>query len=156
LLLCTTIRHLYRSKRLINIVNRLGHCVTYDFCLEHENALLKAIEGASTSLTPQIITGENNVVFHCEWDNLNQITTNIHGVNMINHTGGIMIQEVKCELDTVQSRNLPIYQRNQTRSFKLDTPASLTPVQIHKKVGPKLPVPPTISHMVFGQTDRKQ
>lgn len=95
ILLCTTVRHLYRSKQLTTILSRLGHCETYDFGLEIETALAKALDEVSTTLTPQIVTGEGNEVFHLEWDNLNKITTNIHGSNVVNSTGGIMIQEVK-------------------------------------------------------------
>ena len=87
-------RHLYRSKQLTTILSRLGLCETYDFGLELETALAKAPDEVSTSLTPQVITGEGNKVFHFEWDNMNKITTNIPGSNVVNSTGGIMIQEV--------------------------------------------------------------
>ena len=88
-------RHLYRSRQLTTILNRLGHCESYDFRLELETALANALDDVLTSLTPQIITCEGNNVFHLEWDNLNKITTNIHGSNVVNSTGGIMIREVK-------------------------------------------------------------
>ena len=88
-------RHLYQSKQLTTILSKLGHCETYDFGLEIETALAMALDEVSTTLTPQIVTGESNKVFHLEWDNLNKITTNIHGSNVVKSTGGIMIQEVK-------------------------------------------------------------
>ncbi|EDO31951.1 predicted protein [Nematostella vectensis] len=44
ILLCTTIRHLYRSKQLTTIISRLGHCETYDFGLELETAVAKALD----------------------------------------------------------------------------------------------------------------
>ena len=118
---CIAIRHLYRNQQLINILNRLGHCETYKFGLQHETAVAKALGDASTSFTPQIVTGDDNDVFHCEWDNLNKITTNVHASNMINHPGGIMIQEVKIGYDIEQrrqSRILPINQRYQISTFK--------------------------------------
>ncbi|KAI4816802.1 hypothetical protein KUCAC02_009108 [Chaenocephalus aceratus] len=87
--------HLYRSKQLTTILSRLGHSETYDFSMELETAMAKAFDEMSTNLTPQIITGEGNTVFHSEWDNLNRITTNVHGSDVVNSTGGIMIQEVK-------------------------------------------------------------
>ncbi|KAI4815748.1 hypothetical protein KUCAC02_005875 [Chaenocephalus aceratus] len=95
ILLCATLRHLYRSKQLTTILSRLGHSETYDFSMELETAMAKAFDEMSTNLTPQIITGEGNTVFHSEWDNLNRITTNVHGSNVVNSAGGIMIQEVK-------------------------------------------------------------
>ena len=82
-LLCITIRHLYRNQQLINVLNRMEHCETYKFGLQSENAIAKALADASTSLTPQIVTSEETDVFHCEWDNFNKITTNVHVNNMI-------------------------------------------------------------------------
>lgn len=76
-----------RSKQLIKILYRLGHSKTYDFGLEMETALAKALDEVSTYLMPQIVTGEGKVVFHCEWDNLNKITTNVHGSNIDNSAG---------------------------------------------------------------------
>ena len=58
ILLCTTVRHLYRSKLLTIILARLGHCETYDFGLELETAIAKALDEVSTTLTPQIIKGK--------------------------------------------------------------------------------------------------
>ena len=52
-----------------------------------------ALEDVLSLVTSQIVIGENNEVFHMEWDNLNNVTTNIHGNNVVNHTGGIMIQK---------------------------------------------------------------
>ena len=57
-----------------------------------------------------------------EWDNLNVLTTSIHGSNVVNSTGGIMIQEIKPATDVnnvIPKRCLPLYKRNNTRSLKL-------------------------------------
>ena len=40
ILLSTTVRHLYRSRKLTTILNRLGHCESYDFTLELETAMV--------------------------------------------------------------------------------------------------------------------
>ena len=40
---------------------------------------------------PQIVTGEGNIGFHCEWDNLNRTTANVHGNTIVNSSGGIML-----------------------------------------------------------------
>ena len=109
-------RHLYQSKQLTTILSKLGHCETYDFGLEIETAL----DEVSTTLPPQIVTGEGNKVFHLEWDNLNKITTNIHGSNVVNSTGGIMIQEVKPR-------------------FAVSKPETLAPLHIYNRVGPIFP-----------------
>ena len=140
ILLCSTIRHLYRSKQLTNILHRLGHCESYDFGLEVETALAEAIGNVSSSLTPQIATGEDNEVFHVEWDNLNKITTNVHGSNVVNSTGGIMIQEVKPNTDIAdKDRTLSLKQRNKTHCLEVGTPPTLPPFHIYGRVGPKFP-----------------
>ena len=150
-LLCITIRHLYCNKQLINILNRLGHCETYKFGLWYENAVAKALANASTSLTPQIVTGEDNDAFHCERNNRDKITTNVHGSNMINHTDGIMIQEVKIRYDIEQrrqSRTLPIYQCSKASSFKTNKPEFLPRVHIFKNVGPRF-----VENTIFKPTE---
>ena len=93
--LCVTVRHLFRRRQLITILHRLGHSESYDFGLELETALAKVLDEVSTYQTPQIVTGEGNLIFHCEWDNLNKTTTNVYGSNIVNSAGGIMVQEVK-------------------------------------------------------------
>ena len=106
--------------------------------MELETALAKALDEVSTSLTPQIITGEGNEVFHLEWDNMNKITTNIHGSNVVNSTGGIMIQEVKPGFDANgKDQKLPSYERSMACSLKVDTPETLAPIHIYNRVGPK-------------------
>ncbi|KAG1651612.1 hypothetical protein GQR58_026883 [Nymphon striatum] len=140
ILLCSTIRHLYRSIQLTNILHRLGHWESYYFGLEVETALAEAIDEVSSSLTPQITTGEDNEVFHVEWDNLNKITTNVHGSNVVNSTGGIMIQEVKPNTDIAdKDRTLPLKQRNKTRCLGDGTPLTMPLFHIYGRVGPKFP-----------------
>ena len=87
-------------------------------------------------LTPQIIKREGNVVFHCEWDNLNKITTNLLGSSIVNSAGGIMLQEVRPGFDNVCARTLPVYRKSNQRSHSVDTPA--TPLNFNRIV-PNLP-----------------
>ena len=97
--------------------------------------MAKALEEVSTHLTPQIITGEDNVVFHMEWDNMNKLTTNIHGNNVVNSTGGIMIQEVKSDVDpSSRARTFPVYDRSKTRSLKSDVPEKLAEFNLYSRV----------------------
>ena len=140
ILLCSTVCHLYRSKQLTNILHRLGHSKSYDFGLEVETALAEAIGDVSSFLTPQIATGEDNDVFFVEWDNLNKITTNVHGSNVVNSTGGIMIQEVKPKTDIAdKDRTAPLTQRNKTGCLEVGTPATFSPFHIYGRVRPKFP-----------------
>ena len=134
-LVCVTVRHLFRSKQLNLILNRLGHSESYEFGLELETAQAKALDEASTHLTPQIVTGEGNSVFHCEWDNLNKTTTNVHGSSIVNSAGGIMLQEVKPGFETSKTRTLPTIDKSHKRSLKMDTPETLPPLHF-TRVGP--------------------
>lgn len=108
---------MYRSKLLTTILARLGHSQTYDFGLELETAIAKA-------LTPHIVKGTGNEVFHFEWDNMNKITTNIHGSNVINSTAA-----------------LSVYKRNTIRALtaRAHPPETQATVHIYNRAGPKLP-----------------
>ena len=77
--------------QLTTILYRRGHSKCYDFGLELETVLAKAQVEVSTYLMPQIMTGESNIVFHCESDTLNRTTANAHGNNIVNIAGGIML-----------------------------------------------------------------
>ena len=97
------------------ILHRLGHSEIYDFALETAQA--KALDEASTYLTPQIVTGEGNAVFHGEWDNLNKTTTNVHGSHIVNSAGGIMLQEVMPGFESSKVRTLPTIDKSKQRSL---------------------------------------
>ena len=118
--------------------------------------MAKALDEVSTYLTPQIIRGEGNEVFHLEWDNLNKVTTNVHGSNVVNSTGGIMIQETKPGIEHNQERTMPLFDRSKTRSLNTETPETLPPVHLYTKVGPKFPdgavftPPEEITHVYEG------
>ena len=43
-LLCMTLRHLFRSAELTNLINRYGHSENYSFSLELESALAKVLQ----------------------------------------------------------------------------------------------------------------
>jgi len=62
------------------------------------------------------VTGEGNVVFHCEWDNLIKTTTSLHGSNIVNSAGGIMVQDVMPGFEILKVRTLPIIDKSQERT----------------------------------------
>ena len=157
ILICTTIRHLYRSKQLTMILNRLCHCESYQFGIELETAMAKALEETSTYLTPQIVTGDSNEVFHSEWDNLNKILTNVTGSNIVNSAAGIMLQESGSEIGSTSSeRTLPTFKRNKERSLKVDTPQILAPMTIYNRVGPSFPENAVFSPPTDNDTEFKK
>ena len=139
ILICTTIRHLYRSKQLTTILSRLGHCETDDFGRELETAMAIALDNTSTYLTPQIVKGDDNMVLHGEWDNLNKILTNVTGSNVVNSAAGIMLQERRQGASSSTERTIPKLSRTGDRSLKVDTPNVLAPLTIYNRTGPKFP-----------------
>ncbi|KAI4813039.1 hypothetical protein KUCAC02_024393 [Chaenocephalus aceratus] len=108
ILLCVTVRHLFRSKQLTTILHRLGHSESYGFGLELETALAKVLDKVSSYRTPAIVIGEGNMVFHCEWDNLNKTRPSVHSSNIVNSAGGIMVQVVKPGFESNKVRMLPV------------------------------------------------
>lgn len=88
---------------------------------------------------------------------MNKITTNIHGSNVVNSTGGIMIQEVKLGFDASNNgRTLPIKKRRQTRSLKVKTPENPAPIHKYSRIGPKFPkravfTPPIVNRKVYSR-----
>ena len=79
---------------MITILNRLGHCDNYTAVLELENALAEALEKASTVVTPSIVRGVCNILFHSVWDNFDQLLASIRGLASIHIATGMMAQEV--------------------------------------------------------------
>ena len=60
---------------------------------------------------PQIVTGEGNVGFPCEWDNLNRTTTSVYDHTIVNSSDGIMLTN---KLSIVQ-----VIDKNKLRWFGL-------------------------------------
>ena len=100
--------------------------------------MAKAIDEADTYLTPQIVTGKDNLVFHSEWDNLNKILTNVTGSNVVNSAAG-MLQEQKKETTCSAKQPRPMLDRSKERSLKLERPTVLPPKVIYKRAGPAFP-----------------
>ena len=82
---------------------------------ELETAMAKALDEELTLFTPQICKGERNVLFHSEWDNLNKILTNVHGSNVVNSTGGIMVQETAFGYEPTTDCTLSTYRITQSQ-----------------------------------------
>ena len=90
-------------------------------------------------MTLQIVIGIGNALFHSEWDNLSKIMTNVHGFNVVNSAGEIIIQETTPGYDVTQhEKSLPLYDRSKVRILKVDIPKSLPPLHIYTRVGPKI------------------
>ena len=58
---------------------------------------------------PEIVTGEGNIGFHCEWYNLNRTTTNVHGNTIVNSSGGIMPINMLPVVQAINKNNVRCY-----------------------------------------------
>ena len=95
-LICLTLRHLFRNEKLITFLNRMGHTESYSFSLELETALAKAVAETSSLLSTQIVCfPDAPSVFHSEFDNLDQLLNNLTGMDSIHTAHGIMLQGTK-------------------------------------------------------------
>ena len=74
-------------------------------------------------MMPQIVTGEGNIGFHCEWDNLNRTTTNVHGNTIVNSSDGIRLGNmlpIVQAIDTNKLRWCGLITRREEESMSYD------------------------------------
>lgn len=123
ILVCMTLRHLFRSAQLSTLMNRLGHAESYSFSLELETALAEALHEASSLLTPEIIRNPTSGVFHSDFDNFDQFVNDLSGSGSVHTAHGIMLQDVPPGA-SVETNDpvLPSAPKTKARSLK---PASL-------------------------------
>lgn len=143
ILLCMTLRHLYRSEKLITLLNRMGHCESYSFSLELETAIAEAIEETSTLLSSQIIRQpEAPAVFHSEFDNFDQLLNDLTGMGSIHTAHGIMLQDIQGDPSDCggQRPDIPSVEKNKQRSFKLNRIDNLPDCYVTKRNSPTLKV----------------
>ena len=76
-----------------------------------ENGLYSALEKASSCLTPDIIRGIGNKLFHSVWDNFDQLLSSIRGPTSMHTSHGMMIQEVALIEDPPPPSILPQFGR---------------------------------------------
>ena len=80
-------------------MNKLGHCESYNFSLELETALCKAIDQAPPLLSPNILKGISNEVFISVWDNCDFKLSAIHGLSTYHSCNCLMCQEISAITD---------------------------------------------------------
>ncbi|KAL2095547.1 hypothetical protein ACEWY4_007695 [Coilia grayii] len=100
ILLCMTLRHLFRSKSITTLINRLGHCESYTYSIELETALANSIvKSASLVSNSDVIKRQpDGAVFHSDWDNFDQLVSNVYGAGSIHAAAGIYMQDLgSCE-----------------------------------------------------------
>ena len=86
---------MFRSEKIINILNRFGHCENYSFSLELETAIAQTVSKMPSQLSPQIIRNPGiSAVFHSEFDNFDQLINTLTGMDFVHTAHGLMLQEL--------------------------------------------------------------
>ena len=143
-----TIRHLYRSKQLTTLLNRLGHHESHSFSAELETAIAKALDQTSTLLTPQIVRDPDvPSIFHSEFDNFDQLVNTMSGTDSVHTAHGIMQQEVLADDSEEHGGTVPIaptLERTKERSLNLTVQQELPVCYVGLRKSPNYPVVHTV------------
>ena len=95
ILFCMTLRHVFRSKQLVTMMKRFGHCETYRFTPETETAIAKSMKECSKMCMPQILVNPSfPSVLHSEFDNFDVFVNTLEGQVSTHTAHGIMLQEI--------------------------------------------------------------
>ena len=134
-----SLRHLYRSEKLITLLNRLGHCESYSFSLELETALAaEAIESSSQLSNKIVRSPKGPSVFHSEFDNFDCLINDLTGKGSIHTAHGIMLQEIQDDQEPQNSTEVLSQVRNHKRSLCLTQDCVLPDCYISNRQSPKL------------------
>jgi len=137
ILICMTLRHLFRSAELITMMNRFGHSENYSFSLELETALAVALQQTSSLLSTQIIRSPSvPSVFHSDFDNFDQFVNELTGAGSIHTAHGIMIQDVEGIESGGSTPDIPSVVRSGERSLKTHQDDSLPECYVTQRRSP--------------------
>ena len=138
ILVCMTLRHLFRSAQLITLMNRLGHSESYSFSLELETAIAQALQQTSSILSRQVVRHPvEPSVFHSDFDNFDQYISSLTGSGSIHTAHGIMLHEISNN-ETVESSNstIPSVARTKERSLAIEHEGPLPSCYVNRKANP--------------------
>ena len=100
----TTAKHLVlalrlhndRTKKIIQILNKLGHCISYDLTCETETsqAQVSIIEQENNSILPILPTADDDIIITYFWvDNFDKVIESLTEGGAVNSTHTIAFQE---------------------------------------------------------------
>jgi len=137
ILVCLTLRHMFRSKELLTLMNKLGHSESYSFSLELETAIAKAVQESASLLPSSFIhRPDGPAVLHSEFDNFDKLVNELYGAGSVHTAHGIMLQEVTCDVhDEVQE---PHVQKTKERSLQTLADDTLSECYMTQRKSPKM------------------
>ena len=111
ILLCITLRYMFRSAELITLISRLGHSENYSYSRELETALATMVQQSSNMLTSQIIRNPaGNSLFHSDFDNFDKFTA----------TGSVHTAHGEVDQNDEEANQLDIPTIERTKQRSLD------------------------------------
>ncbi len=116
---------MFRSKELLTLLNKFGHCESYSFSLE--TAIAKSVQ-KSASLLPQSIICKplGRSVLHSEFDNFDKIVNELYGAGSVHTAHGIMLEDIEYdEVGNVPCTPAPKQKRNHSKNFQMTTSLTL-------------------------------
>ena len=96
LVLALELHNMTEQKNVIQILNKLGHCISYDLTCEIETsqAQVSLIEQENNSILPILPTADDDIIITYFWvDNFDKIIESMTGGGAVNSTHMIAFQE---------------------------------------------------------------
>lgn len=138
--LSVTLHHLFRSERLITLINRLGHCESYSFTLELQTAIASALIESSSQLSNKITKWPKGpTLCHSEFDNFDCLLNDLTGKGSVHTAHGSMLQEVTEDQNEAPFSEKSFQARNRQRSLKLEV-QPLPDCYLTQRQSPKMEV----------------
>ena len=111
------------DKKVVQTLNRLGHCITYDNLMDIESAqakkAVKLMEGANTSVLPMKPKNSNDTVLTFFWaDNFDKIVDKDTGGGAVNMTTIMAFQEIS--IGSVKSEENLSVEKSKSRVIEID------------------------------------
>ena len=127
-----TVRHLTGSSRLVSLLNKLGHCASWDTVLSLDTSLaqLTVVEGGDKIPKGFSKRAPTTLV----WDNIDFGEETLSGRGTTHHTNGIMLQSFAIEPMSTATRQ-PL--RKGVSSFKAPPKMPIAPYHQSKRHGPE-------------------
>ena len=124
IMLGLTLKQLTSSKKVLQLVNRLSHCCSYNTIEELESEVTMQLNDAS-KVTPYGMKLNPHLVTGVAWDNYDRYVCTLSGRNTLHDTVGLAYQDIDDVINCAKSNNNDV-------DFERDSPE---PDQVSKTIG---------------------
>ena len=120
LVLALRLHNMTEQKKIIQILKKLGHCISYNLTCETETsqAQVSIIEQENNSILPILPTADDDIIITYFWvDNFDKIIESLTGGGAVNSTHMIAFQEKSNS--NLLNKNKVTFERNRLRKLPL-------------------------------------